>query len=364
MAPRRRDWDALSPAYRSRLSGAGVTRTAYERGVDLREARGKKPKANATKSGSRQRSSSAGKALPTARPATGAKRTRRDWDTLTPAYRRRLERAGITRDAYTAGADLRTARGHAFRTPTPSGFPQESRDRVAAGTSNPEDRRNVAAWRQSPSYPSWLPRDQADLDDQTAVILATIRPYPNATDRAGRRAGWRNVEFTYNPDGTVTMTVTPIRGYPFAVVLPDADSAAQVKSILRRRNTPGIDIDNQGEGYTRPARRSAPKKPRTPNTPAAKKQPAATPVAQTKPASKSSLGKPSTKTPSRKNTPAQKPASKPVRTSKATGPARSTPSTRKPSTNQPPNLLDVLTDTITEAINTAGDAVDTVIDAL
>lgn len=248
MAPRQRDWDALSPTYRQRLSGAGVTRAQYEAGADLRKARGKapaktatrSPKGSATKRGTGRNASGGGRRVSTS--PTTPRRTVREWNALSDAYRKRLIGAGITRDQYVAGADLRKARGKGFRTPTASGFPTDSRDRVAAGQSTSEDRRNVTAWRQSPSYPSWLPRDPADMDDQTAAILSTIRPYPNARDRRGRRAGWRDVDFKYNADGTVTMTVTPIRGYPFAVTLPDADSARQTITALRALNTPGIDV--------------------------------------------------------------------------------------------------------------------------
>lgn len=37
----------------------------------------------------------------------------RDWGRLTPAYRARLERRGITRSSYEAGVSLSAARGHA-----------------------------------------------------------------------------------------------------------------------------------------------------------------------------------------------------------------------------------------------------------
>jgi len=41
-----------------------------------------------------------------------ARPPRRSWDSLTPAYRRRLERSGITRAGYESGAPLTGARGH------------------------------------------------------------------------------------------------------------------------------------------------------------------------------------------------------------------------------------------------------------
>ena len=363
MAPRRRDWDALSPTYRKRLSGAGVTRTQYEAGADLRKARGKapakiatrSPKGSATKRGTGRTASGGGRRVSTF-PNT-PRRTVRDWDNLSDAYRKRLIGAGVTRDQYLAGADLRKARGKGFRTPTASGFPAESRDRVAAGKSTADDRRNVIAWRQSASYPSWLPRDPADLDDQTAAILSTIRPYPNATDRAGRRAGWSNVDFTYNADGTVTMTVTPIRGYPFAVTLPDADSAAQVKSILRNLNTPGIDIDHKGEGYSRPTPKSAPTAPRTPAAPA-KKTP-------TKKATVASTPKqvPGRKASAPTKTAPQKPKQKAKTPRKASARGVSVRS-RRAAAPEPLGVFDVLASTIEQAIDTATEAIETAQDVL
>jgi hypothetical protein len=40
MASKRRLWDSLSPAYRGRLSRAGITKTQYQSGVSLQKARG------------------------------------------------------------------------------------------------------------------------------------------------------------------------------------------------------------------------------------------------------------------------------------------------------------------------------------
>lgn len=37
---------------------------------------------------------------------------RRSWDSLTPAYRGRLSRGGITKSAYESGASIKKARGH------------------------------------------------------------------------------------------------------------------------------------------------------------------------------------------------------------------------------------------------------------
>lgn len=60
----------------------------------------------------------------------------RQWGTLSPAYRRRLERGGITQAAYESGASLQKARGHA-QTPehplkaTPASHPRYFANRAS-----------------------------------------------------------------------------------------------------------------------------------------------------------------------------------------------------------------------------------------
>lgn len=39
-APRKRDWNSLSPGYQKRLKGAGITKRQYESGASLQKARG------------------------------------------------------------------------------------------------------------------------------------------------------------------------------------------------------------------------------------------------------------------------------------------------------------------------------------
>lgn len=52
---------------------------------------------------------------------------RRGWDSLSPGYRQRLERAGISQSDYEAGRSIRAARGHANtpERPTQSNIPFE-----------------------------------------------------------------------------------------------------------------------------------------------------------------------------------------------------------------------------------------------
>jgi len=58
-------------------------------------------------------------------------RTSAQWDLLRPTYRARLERKGITRQAYVSGANLSAARGHAA-TPEKPHLAQRNPQRYAA----------------------------------------------------------------------------------------------------------------------------------------------------------------------------------------------------------------------------------------
>lgn len=116
-------------------------------------------------------------------------------------------------------------------------------DKVATGLADSTDRRDFATWRQSPAFPSWLPTDPADLDDQTAAILAALPKSPTQTDRLGRRNGWKDVDMETLSDGRVRVTVTPLRGRPFTFDLPDSDSARQLLGIVSRAQYPGLSVD-------------------------------------------------------------------------------------------------------------------------
>lgn len=129
------------------------------------------------------------------------------------------------------------------RAPTVRGLDRSTVDRVAFGLANAADRRDFAAWRKSSSFPSWLPADPADLDDQTAAILAGLPKSPTQTDRLGRRNGWKDVQLETLPDGRVRVTVTPLRGRPFTFDLPDSDGARQLLGIVSRAQYPGLKVD-------------------------------------------------------------------------------------------------------------------------
>lgn len=50
--------------------------------------------------------------------ASGKRRTQEQWESLSPAYRARLERNGVSKDDYRSGKSLTTARGHGGYKPT------------------------------------------------------------------------------------------------------------------------------------------------------------------------------------------------------------------------------------------------------
>lgn len=75
-------------------------------------------------------------------------RTSQKWDALTPAYRQRLSRHGVTRETYLSGANLKAARGH----------------RVT-----PENRAEVAR------HPERFTRYTDQLDGMRAEAIANLR---------------------------------------------------------------------------------------------------------------------------------------------------------------------------------------------
>lgn len=73
-------------------------------------------------------------------------RTRKTWETLSPTYRRRLEKAGYTRADYLAGKERKAGRGHGKTPERPSQairHPERFPDYVLA-RDNPQARRDLA----------------------------------------------------------------------------------------------------------------------------------------------------------------------------------------------------------------------------
>jgi hypothetical protein len=153
---------------------------------------------------------------------------RKGWNELSPSYRARLERQGVTADTYRS-ADLRAARGHR-PTRSRAAAPEEPTQRASFGLLRTEDTAALERWRNRPPSrdgpPGWLPRgNRAAMGTDTMAILSEIRTPPSR---------WRSVSFTLLPDGRYRMTVRPRGGgYSQSVVLPDRDAMSESARFIR-----------------------------------------------------------------------------------------------------------------------------------
>ena len=256
---------------------------------------------------------------------------RTGWAQKSKDYRARLVSAGRTgtltgtpglsesevRAYWERGGDLRAGRGHKFESPsTKAPEPSKPKPKETAKQKTARlqrDRRAEENWRKK-TAPAWIPKDLADMDNETARILSTISPGP---DR------WRSVELVYLTDGTVVMTVTPKQGYAFKLVLPDSDSARQVAQMVSGFNYPGLKFSKE---YKAPEELTPPKKVTGPS-PKAKKS--------TKKASKKKPAKKTKKVTSKKKAATKKATKRatPKKTSKKT-----TKRATKKQTQRPPLL--------------------------
>lgn len=158
------------------------------------------------------------------------------WKELSPSYRRRLERAGVTAKDRRAGADLRRARGH-----TPPPRPGEAPKDLRGRTPTPAEAIARRAWRETTS-PAWLP-DRERMGDATAAALSQLKS-PRE---------WTSVSFKAAPEGqSWTMTVNYRRGYPDVITLPPG-SHTEVLELLTNVLTDGNEDytgdDGEWENY-------------------------------------------------------------------------------------------------------------------
>lgn len=100
---------------------------------------------------------------------------RRPWDSLSPAYRARLSRGGITKSSYQSGASLAAARGHA----------QTPEHGLKDAVKNPGKYQKYLQKRQPKPKPSAPPapgpeqlaREHNALLDRAFASMARLRPY-------------------------------------------------------------------------------------------------------------------------------------------------------------------------------------------
>lgn len=170
----------------------------------------------------------------------------------------------LRRKAARPDVSAREALGGRPTRPRLRGITEEQRKRVAAGLGDADARRRFSKFRQSNAFPSWIPKNPADMDDQTAAILAGLPKALDARTITGGRNGWRDVNITTQPNGTHLITITPIRGNPFTFTLPDADATQQFLGVVRKSNYRGLSVDAAGFGSNvimkREMKSSTPKK--------------------------------------------------------------------------------------------------------
>jgi hypothetical protein len=146
---------------------------------------------------------------------------RTGWSKLSAGYRKRLTGAGITRQTWEQGGDLRRARGKQTTSSSGAGV-ADATTRAVTGHGTEADRALLRTWRETVA-PSWLPSRDLMADD-TAAALASL----------GNPDRWASVYFTPSADGPWRMTVTykNANQYPRSVEIPGTDDARDVLDLL------------------------------------------------------------------------------------------------------------------------------------
>lgn len=130
--------------------------------------------------------------------------TRKAWKDLSPAYRARLERAGVTSHTH-AVANLTEARGHPS-SPPPGAAPKELVDKLVKGQGSPQEFKELASRF---TRPSWVPQ-WASVD-----VAAALSRLPNPKR-------WDDVEFVPRGDGQPWTMIVRLKGnaYDREILIP------------------------------------------------------------------------------------------------------------------------------------------------
>lgn len=139
-----------------------------------------------------------------ARPRKSPRRKSGSWSKLAPATRKRYQGAGITRQDYYKGVDLRAARGHKPR-PAPTAAPAAITERVIGGEGTMADLDALTDWADrlaGATFGRWWP---TDISADTAAALSQIDLHPDQ---------WGSVHFIpAGNDEPWQMIITP-KGAP------------------------------------------------------------------------------------------------------------------------------------------------------
>ena len=137
----------------------------------------------------------------------------RNWNSLTPAYKKRLERSGLNKSKYESGADLRAARGHAPRGSQILDKEQKALlDRAIRAEATPQE---INRLEKILLRPSWLPNSVKVRPE----VLGALSKLPNPKN-------WKHVYIVPAESGPWTMTVYTKRGlYPNTIEIPGGGGA-------------------------------------------------------------------------------------------------------------------------------------------
>jgi len=144
---------------------------------------------------------------------------RKAWKDLTPAYRARLERRGVTSHTH-AVANLTQARGHPSKPPA-GAAPRDIVERVVKGQGTESDWK---ALRKRGSFirPAWVPKSTS-LD--VAAALSQLPP----------PSRWEDVEFVPRSDGDAWTMIVKLKGnaYDREILIPGGgDPGSGAREVL------------------------------------------------------------------------------------------------------------------------------------
>jgi len=139
-----------------------------------------------------------------------ADKVRTGWDDRTEAYRRRLERQGISRSAWEQGADLRAARGHK---PPPKLQPgkEAALERVIKAGST-DINKDYRALQRGFRWPAWIPKDNPETGPTDIAVAVALSKLPNPSK-------WQSVDFVPRPDGQFWTMTVQLKGNAYPVVI-------------------------------------------------------------------------------------------------------------------------------------------------
>ena len=159
----------------------------------------------------------------------------RNWAGLSEAQRKRYVSAGRTgtltgrkgltplqvQRYYESGRSLSAGRGHSEEIPTRL---RKIALKASTGNVTAQDKKELKVWRKGRNYPTWLPRSNSVMQDDTAAALYLLGTAPK---------NWQSVVVKDNGDGTFTVLVTTKRGAKRATVLADREAVGELARLIR-----------------------------------------------------------------------------------------------------------------------------------